>query len=144
MAHSYSNFTDAFADLCDKNTVYRTYIEDCYDKADTAIDYANAGNYKNGIKYNSYAIKALATAIDSIIHGQYFEWYDSWFYESIYWASKEGGDVVDMAAILDAMWNAYGGQTMTFILYIDAMRGSISEKSVFTPYLESYLRHFLG
>jgi len=49
---------------------------------------------------------------------------------------------LDMAAILDAVWKSKGGQTMDFILYIDAMRGSISEKTVFAPYLESYLRHF--
>jgi len=48
-----------------------------------------------------------------------------------------------MSAILAAMWDAKGGQPLTFINYIDAMRGSVSEKTVYAPYLESYLRHFL-
>lgn len=55
-----------------------------------------------------------------------------------------GAGGVDMAAILDAMWNSIGGQTMDFILYIDSMRGSISERAVFEPYLTSYMRHFLN
>jgi len=56
----------------------------------------------------------------------------------------EDGDIeIDMNMILDALWHAEGGQPMTFILYIDAMRGSISEKRVYEPYLQSYLRHFL-
>jgi hypothetical protein len=55
-----------------------------------------------------------------------------------------GSGGVDMAAILNAMWNSIGGQTMDFILYIDSMRGSISERAVFEPYLTSYMRHFLN
>jgi len=55
--------------------------------------------------------------------------------------TEDGG--VTMDAILDAMWNSMGGQTMTFVTYIDAMRGSISEKTVFEPYLSSWMRHFL-
>jgi len=56
----------------------------------------------------------------------------------------EDGEVeIDMSMILAAMWDAEGGRPLTFINYIDAMRGSVSEKTVYAPYLESYLRHFL-
>jgi len=144
MAHSYSNFADAFTDLCDQNSVYRTYIEDCYDKCDTADDYANAGDFKWGIRYSVYAIKALATAIDQIIHGQYFDPDDSWFYESIYWASQEGGDgAIDMSAILDAMWECEKHQPLLFIPMIDAMRGSIQNKTVTMDWMSNALRHFI-
>lgn len=58
------------------------------------------------------------------------------------WPTPNGNGEIDMAAILDAMWKSKGGQTMDFILYVDAMRGAISEKTVFAPYLASYLKHF--
>lgn len=143
MAHSYSNFADAFADLCSQNSVYRTYIEDCYDKCDLADDKANAGDYKWGIRYSVYAIKALATAIDQIIHGQYFDPDDSWFYESIYWASQEGGNGdINMSMILDAMWDADPVQCLLFVPMIDAMRGSIWNKTVTEEYMSNALKHF--
>ena len=56
---------------------------------------------------------------------------------------EDGAAEIDMSAILDAMWDAEGGQPLTFISYIDAMRGSVSEKTVYAPYMEGYLRHFL-
>ena len=55
---------------------------------------------------------------------------------------EDGVAEIDMAMILEAMWNATGGQPLTFISYIDAMRGAIGEKTVFAPYLASYMRHF--
>lgn len=53
-----------------------------------------------------------------------------------------GGDV-DMNAILTAMWESANSQTLLFITYIDAMRGSISEKTVTSQSMADYLRHFL-
>ena len=50
---------------------------------------------------------------------------------------------VDMNAILDAMWVSLDWQTLLFIAYIDAMRGSISEKTVTETSMANYLRHFL-
>ena len=143
MAHSYSNFADAFADLSAQSSVYRTYIEDCYDKCDTADDYANAGNFKWGIRYATYGIRALATALDAIIHAQYFNPDNSWFYESIYWASKEGGDGdLTMSMILDAMWDAEPHQCLLFVPMIDAMRGSIWNKTVTEDWMSQALKHF--
>lgn len=55
-----------------------------------------------------------------------------------------GIGAVDMDAILDAMWNAKDWQTLLFVAYIDAMRGSVSEKTVTEQSMSNYLRHFLG
>lgn len=144
MAHSYSNFTDAFADLCHENTHYRSFMADCYSKCNDADDYANAGNYKWGIRFAVYAIKALATSVDAIIDGYYWEPEQSAFFESIYWASQEGGDgELDMSMILDAMWKAKAHQCLLFIPMIDAMRGSIQNKTVTSQYMADALRHFM-
>lgn len=69
-------------------------------------------------------------------------------YQSLDWIDDNwptDGDeyVLTMAAILDAMWDAKGGQPLTFINYVDAMRGSVSEKTVYAPYLRSYMKHFM-
>lgn len=55
----------------------------------------------------------------------------------------EGGGVVDMTAILNAMWAAESWETLLFIPYIDAMRGSISEKTVTGDAMGRFLRHFI-
>ena len=138
MAHSFSNFADAFAHLCGQNSVYRTYIEDCYAKCDDADDYANAGDFKWGIRYSVYAIKALATAIDNIIQGQYFEPENSSFYECYYWLDQEAGEAeIDMSAILNAMWDTKPYQCLLFIPMIDAMRAAVWDK---TMNLETFLK----
>lgn len=122
MAHSYSNFADAFAALSACNTDYRKYIGDCYDECDKADDNANEGEFKWGIRYCVYAIKALQTAIDQIIDGQYFDPDVSAFFESIYWASQEGGNGVDMDAILTAMISADRDEFIKFIGISDGYR----------------------
>ena len=53
------------------------------------------------------------------------------------------GGVVDMNAILTALWSSVNWQTMLFVTYVDAMRGSISEKTVTEQSMGTYLRHFL-
>jgi len=54
------------------------------------------------------------------------------------------GAAVDMNAILTALWGSANWQTLLFVAYIDAMRGSISEKTVTEKAMADYLRHFLG
>lgn len=54
-----------------------------------------------------------------------------------------GGAAVDMNAILSAMWNSVNWQTLLFVTYIDAMRGSISEKTVTETNMANFMRHFL-
>lgn len=55
-----------------------------------------------------------------------------------------GNGVVDMNAMLDAMWESKSWQTLLFIVCIDGMRGSLSEKTVTKEAMAKYLRHFLG
>lgn len=50
---------------------------------------------------------------------------------------------VDMDAILSAMWESKEWQTLLFVTRIDAMRGSISEKTVTEKAMADQLRHFL-
>lgn len=138
MAHSYSNFADAFAHLCSRNDVYRYFIEDCYDKADAAKSYANAGNYKWGIRYNVYAIKALATALDEIVQGQYNEPDNSSFYESFYWASQEGGEAeeYELTAIkICEAWAKDGFEERALTIgFIDRMRQLIWDEPFFVKW----------
>lgn len=144
MAHRFSNFTAAYTELDNHLATYRDMVDKASGYVSDAKDYANAGDWKNGIKYNGYAIGCTLSAFDIIFQLYSFGIETSMFGECLYWASQEGGDAeIDMAAILDAMWKSKGGQTMDFILYVDAMRGAISEKTVYAPYLESYLKHFM-
>lgn len=59
------------------------------------------------------------------------------------WPTDNGNGEVTMSAILDAMWNAEPHQCLLFIPMIDAMRGSIQEKTVSTEWMGNALRHFL-
>jgi len=142
MAHSYSNFADAFAALCARNSVYRGFVEDCYDMCDEADDKANAGDYMWGIRYSVYAIKALATALDQIIHGQYFEPENSWFYESFYWLGQEGNGVVDMDAIINAMLAAEFDELRTFTGLTDAYRVALWNEPFNAEYYAALARGF--
>lgn len=54
-----------------------------------------------------------------------------------------GVGAVDMGTILNAMWASEDWQTLLFVAYIDAMRGSLSEKTVTEQSMANYLRHFL-
>lgn len=53
------------------------------------------------------------------------------------------GAEVDMSAILDALWEAEPWQTLLFIPMVDAMRGSIQEKTVTSQWMADALRHFM-
>lgn len=48
-----------------------------------------------------------------------------------------------LSKIMDAMWNCKKHQSLLFIPMIDAMRGSIQEKTVTSQYMADALRHFL-
>ncbi|MBA7618691.1 hypothetical protein ES703_26022 [subsurface metagenome] len=143
MAHKYSNFAGAFAALCANWATGRFWLNKVYDYADTAKDYADAGNYKQGIKYCVYAIKSAADAIDDYTDGFFNDPDDSFFAECLYWAAQEPvGDGVDMAAILAAMWDDDKLQTYFFVNYIDAMRASIWNIKIEPERLHELYRHF--
>ena len=81
----------------------------------------------------------LASGTNSIRywHVKTLQWID------VNWSGGGAPAVVDMQAILDAMWASKTWQTLLFITYIDAMRGSVSEKTVTEQKMADYLRHFL-
>jgi len=56
---------------------------------------------------------------------------------------ENGDGEIDMTMILDAMWDCKKHQPLLFIPMIDAMRGSIQEKTVTTDWMSNALRHFL-
>lgn len=145
MAHKYSNFAGAFAALCANWATGRFWLNKVYDYADTAKDYADAGNYKQGIKYCTYAIKTAADAIDDYTDGFFNDPDDSFFCESLYWASKEGGDgELTMSMLLNALWKSDSLETFFYVNYIDAMRASIWNKEISAEKLHELYRHFSG
>lgn len=126
MAHRFSNFADAYAELDAHIATYRVYMDKALDYASDARDYADAGNYKMGIKYNSYAVGVALTAFDTIIQLYSFDIEWSQFGECLYWAAQEGGaaDPYELTAtkICEA-WAAdqFEDRALT-IAFIDRMR----------------------
>ncbi|GAI67210.1 unnamed protein product [marine sediment metagenome] len=59
------------------------------------------------------------------------------------WPTDGPPGEVTMTAILAAMWASLDWQTLLFVTRIDAMRGSISEKTVTEKSMADQLRHFL-
>ena len=144
MAHRFSNFADAYAEMGGNWLSARATQGTAYNYADDAIDYANAGDWKNGIKMAAYAVKSTLTAFDILFQNYLWEFDQAVSAECWYWASQEGAAVeIDMTAILEALWNASPEQCLLFIPMIDAMRGSIQAKTVTTDWMSEALRHFL-
>lgn len=144
MAHRFTNFANAYAELDDHLATYRDMVDDAFGYASDAKDFADAGNWKQGIKHNSYAIGCTLSAFDIIFQLYNFSLDWSMFGECLYWASQEGGDgAIDMSAILDAMWKAQPHQCLLFIPMIDAMRGAIQNKTVTSQYMADALKHFM-
>lgn len=143
MAHKYSNFAAAYAALEARWLVARGFQVDAYDRAGDAITYANAGDWQNGIKQNAYAIMATLSAFDNLFQNYGYAYDQSVHAECLYWAGQEGGVSLGMPAILTAMYGSTSPQTMLFIVMIDAMRGSLAEKTVTSSSMADYLRHFI-
>ena len=55
---------------------------------------------------------------------------------------EDGIAEIDMSAILDAMWDAKPYQCLLFVPMIDAMRGSIWNKTVTEEWMSKALIHF--
>ncbi len=103
------------------------------------------GNPASGIAVNNINIHLwdirnhLASGTNSVRywHIKCWQWLDAWI------DAGSGGGSVDMGDILTAMWASENWQTLLFVSYVDAMRGSISEKTVTEQAMGNYLRHFL-
>ena len=57
---------------------------------------------------------------------------------------ENGDGEIDMSAILAAMWTCEKHHPLLFIPMIDAMRGSIQQKTVTSQYMADALKHFMG
>lgn len=144
MAHRFSNFAQAYNYLETRWSIAHSMYDTALDMCDEADNYANAGNFKWGIRYCVYAIKAALSASDILLENYGWSFDSSVHAECFYWASQEGGNgEIDMSAILDAMWAAKPYECLLFIPMIDAMRGSIQNKTVTSEYMANALRHFL-
>lgn len=56
---------------------------------------------------------------------------------------EDGAAEIDMSMILEAMWGCEKHQPLLFIPMIDAMRGSIQNKTVTMDWMSNALRHFI-
>jgi len=138
MAHRFSNFADAYAELDDHLSTYRSMIDTAYGYASDARDYANAGNWKQGIKFNSYAIGATLSAFDIIFQLYNFSLDWSMFGECLYWAAQEGGEVTEYeltATKICEAWakDGFHDRALT-IAFIDRMRQLIWDEPFFVAW----------
>lgn len=144
MAHKYTNFADAFADLSAECLSMPAQYDVTIDMIQKAQQWAGDENWYWAIIELGKAIGKNATAIVSLADSYWHDPDNSFFCESFYWASQEGGNgKIDMSAILDAMWKAQPHQCLLFIPMIDAMRGAIQNKTVTSQYMADALKHFM-
>lgn len=144
MAHKYSNFTDAFTSLKSRTALWYNQYGVIADMCDDARDYADAENYKLGIYKIAQALQYFTDVYDRLIDLYFGDADESDLFESLYWSAQSGGDTeIDMSDILNAVWDANPAQCLLFIPMIDAMRGSIQNKTVTTQYMADALKHFM-
>lgn len=138
MAHRFSNFAAAYAELNLHIPLYRDTIDTGFSYASTARDYADAGNWKLGIKYNSYALGVALSAFDTIFQLYSFDLDRSMFGECLYWAAQEpiGADPYELTAknICEA-WakDGFHDRALT-IAFIDRMRQLIWDEPFFVAW----------
>lgn len=138
MAHRFTNFADAYAELNAHIASYRAMIDDAFGYAGDAKDYADAGNWKQGIKHNSYAIGCTLSAFDILFQLYNFDLDWSMFGECLYWSAQEGGDadpyILTATKICEA-WakDEFDDRALT-IAYIDRMRQLIWNEPFFVAW----------
>jgi len=105
------------------------HAEGCPESADVVLSmrwFVGKLRDKYSTPIGSYRVRIINT----------LEWInDNW--------PEENGDGIDMSMLLDAMWDAEPYQCLLFIPMIDAMRGSISEKTVTSRWMADALKHFI-
>lgn len=137
------------ADIISMHTSYyllQTHFNNMYNDFVALASALNTeGNPASAIAVNNINIHLwdirnhLASGSNSIRywHVKTMQWLDN----NIPWGGGGGG--IAMSDILTAMWASENWQTLLFIAYVDAMRGSVSEKTVTETNMGNYLRHFL-
>lgn len=71
------------------------------------------------------------------------DWRDALYWINDNWPANGEEYELTMSKILDAMWDAKPHQCLLFVPMIDAMRGSIWNKTVTSEWMGNALRHFL-
>ncbi len=133
MAHKYSNFASAFAQL--KNT-----WDDMYDDFDEfnsyyalSATYKNEGDWARAITFANLATRAIRNALFHLLDGYYRETDQSYFLESMYW-SAQGGETYELSftKMLDAMLSAAPAEIDEWMAITEAFKTSVWDK----PFLE--------
>lgn len=88
-------------------------------------------------------LDAYLLADDEFNEGLRGHWKDALYWVNDNWPTNGPPAEVTMDAILAALWASAEWQTLLFVTRIDAMRGSISEKTVTEKAMADQLRHFL-
>jgi len=121
-----------------------TYFDGIYDNMSTLHDWLHAeGNPQSAdvvLTMRWYVGKLrdkYSTAIGS---------YRNQLINTLQWINdnwpEDGAAEIDMSAILDAMWAAKPHQCLLFIPMIDAMRGSIYDKTIDWEMIKAGVMHF--
>jgi len=71
------------------------------------------------------------------------DWKDALYWINDNWPSDGDPYVLTMQKILNTMWESNKLESFHFINYIDAMRASIWNISIFEEHLHDWYRHFL-
>lgn len=142
MAHKYSDFASAFADMSALFNSAKTDKNNALTNAQAAFSGASDPVDKTHFGYLCYAVELLCNVWNKVAELNETAYDQSHMYESIYWAAQGGGGTVDMDAILNAMWDGDRLRWFYFINYIDAMRAGIWNVEIYESHLVEWYIHF--
>jgi len=124
---------------------YTQISADCWQLGNAllgAATYIAAQNWNFAAMY----LEAAGESAHEVAHHFKFEGDDVYaiMYDAMHWIDDNIGDGVElnMAAILDAIWNSDRAQTFEFISYIDAMRASIWNTEVYDSHMRDLYMWF--
>ncbi len=143
---AWANWNAAYSYAFDKYVEADTYNYQAWGfigKAQAHVYNVTPGEVRNALQDLVDACNRLYWGVESVLTykaGEVPAYTTLWLMKN----TNEGvGGDVDMNAILTALWGSKEWQTLLFVAYVDAMRGSISEKTVTEQAMGNYLRHFL-
>lgn len=138
MAHRFSNFATAYAELDAHLATYRDMVDKASGYVSAAKEYAEDSEWELAIKNNGYAIGCTLSAFDIIFQLYSFDIEWSMFGECLYWAAQEGGDadpyVLTATNICEA-WakDEFHDRALT-IAFIDRMRQLIWDEPFYVAW----------
>lgn len=115
------------------------------------LDMREPSNY-NKMQHDGIGFIAVAnrTVILELIEAMEFFVYslnnplDYWKWYKVHFGLYNRAEPLTMQNIIETMWNANPLETFYFINYIDGMRASIWNISIFEEHLENIYTHFLS